>query len=79
MEGAVTGIGTFIKATRRAKGMAARELAAKIDAPLHWINHLENGRIKALPSPERLKAIAAALDVPMRDLLTAAGYLEPEP
>lgn len=75
----MTGLGAFIKAKRRERGMVGRELAAKIDAPLHWVNHLENGRIKTLPSPERLKAIAAALDVPVRDLLIAACYLDMEP
>jgi transcriptional regulator with XRE-family HTH domain len=69
-------LGVFIAAKRKERGLRSIDLAEQTGIPATWIRGLENGRINTMPPPERVKALAAALGVPVRDLLVAAGYLE---
>jgi transcriptional regulator with XRE-family HTH domain len=75
----VSGIGSFIARRRRALDLTAAELAERAGTTRQVIANLENGRVTTLPAPEIVRALAAALDVPVTSLLTAAGYLnDPE-
>jgi transcriptional regulator with XRE-family HTH domain len=75
----MTPLGDYIQDRRTAKGLRSRDLADQTGIPATWIRNLENGRITSLPSPDRLRAIAAALGVTVTDLLIVAGYLDNDP
>lgn len=51
------------------------ELARRAGTNKTTITRLEMGRI---PKPETLQAIAKALDLPPRELLASANYLDPD-
>jgi transcriptional regulator with XRE-family HTH domain len=68
-------LGAYIRARRQALDLSASQLAERADVPVQWIKNIESARIKTFPTPDRLKALAAALEVTTWDLLNAAGYL----
>jgi transcriptional regulator with XRE-family HTH domain len=55
--------------------MSVRDVAAKTGVSVSYITQIENGRRKA-PGPDVLKKLAPAYNVPVRDLLKAAGYMD---
>lgn len=72
-------LGQFIRANRLAMGMTQEELAERIGEGVRQseVSRLEQDRIE-FPRRDRLKAIAAALDVTLGDLLMSTGWLEIE-
>ena len=54
--------------------MSVRKLAEKAEVSHTEIKRIEDG-IRKQPSPNILKAIAAALNVAYNDIMVAAGYL----
>ena len=67
--------GDYLRSLREGQKMSLREAAAKTGVSVSYITQIENGRRKA-PGPEVLKKLAPAYNVPVRDLLKAAGYLD---
>jgi transcriptional regulator with XRE-family HTH domain len=67
--------GEYLRKLREAQKLSLREMAAKTGVSVSYITQIENGRRKA-PGPEVLKWLARAYNVPVRDLLKAAGYLD---
>jgi transcriptional regulator with XRE-family HTH domain len=67
--------GEYLRKLREAQKLSLREMAAKTGVSVSYITQIENGRRKA-PGPEVLKRLAPAYNVPVRDLLKAAGYLD---
>jgi transcriptional regulator with XRE-family HTH domain len=68
-------LGTYIRERRTALDLSAPQLAERAGVPVQWVKNLEHQRIKTFPTPDRLKALAQALEVTTWDLLNAAGYL----
>lgn len=68
-------IGEYLRSLREGQKLSLREVAAKTGVSVSYITQIENGRRKA-PGPEVLKRLAPAYNVPVRDLLRAAGYLD---
>lgn len=68
-------IGEYLRSLREGQKLSLREAAAKTGVSVSYITQIENGRRKA-PGPEVLKRLAPAYNVPVRDLLRAAGYLD---
>lgn len=66
--------GELIRATRTRLGMGSVELAQKLGRHQSFVSRIETGAIKETPQPEVLRAIAAALDLPMSVQLEALGY-----
>ncbi|WP_181873882.1 helix-turn-helix domain-containing protein [Tsukamurella tyrosinosolvens] len=63
--------------TRRKQiGMSIPRLASLTGMADSSYRRIESGEVTA-PSPERLTAIATALDMPASDLFVAAGWLSP--
>jgi len=60
-------VGERIKAFRLKKKFTLRDLSEKVDISISFLSDIENGRSN--PSLERLKGIAAALDIPVSVLL----------
>ena len=67
--------GDYLRSLREQQKMSLREVAAKTGVSVSYITQIENGRRKA-PGPDVLKKLAPAYNVPVRDLLKAAGYLD---
>ena len=65
----------YLRNLREGQKLSLREVAAKTGVSLSYITQIENGRRKT-PSPEVLKKLAPAYNVPVRDLLKAAGYMD---
>lgn len=65
----------LVRNRRRQAGISAAELARRAGTNKTTITRLEMGRI---PKPETLQAIAKALDLPPRELLESAHYLDPD-
>lgn len=67
-------LGDFIKEKRNLKNWSQRDLAAKSGVSNAAISRIESGKRKE-PSSSVLKDIAAALDVPVENLLQQAGVI----
>jgi len=67
--------GEYLRSLREGQKLSLREVAAKTGVSVSYITQIENGRRNA-PGPEVLKKLAPAYNVPVRDLLKAAGYLD---
>lgn len=68
-------IGEYLRSLREGQKLSLREAAARTGVSLSYITQIENGKRKA-PGPEVLRKLAPAYNVPVRDLLKAAGYLD---
>ncbi len=69
-------LGRRIFELRKAKGLTQEELGNLVGVDGSYIGHIEKGRTKT-PSRDVLTRLAQALEVPVQDLLVAAGYLPP--
>lgn len=67
--------GEYLKGLRTEQKLSLRDVAAKTGVSISYLVQIEHGRKKG-PSPEILKRLAPIYNVPVRDLLKAAGYLE---
>ena len=65
----------YMRSLREGQKLSVREAAAKSGVSVSYITQIENERRKT-PSPEVLKKLAPAYNVPVRDLLKAAGYMD---
>ena len=68
-------LGALIRAQRLATGLSLRDLADRTKVSNAYLSQIERGLHE--PSLSVLAAIAAALDVPLGDLLARAGLLSP--
>lgn len=79
MIGAMNELGSYIAAMRERRGYRTQTaLAEAIGKPQTFVSRIERGTAKVLPEPDDLRLIARALNVPMAELLRAAGYLDPD-
>ncbi len=62
-----------LRALRKARGWTQQDLSRVSGLTRSHISRLERGDIQ-LPSSERLRQLATALDTSLDDLLAAAGY-----
>jgi transcriptional regulator with XRE-family HTH domain len=67
-------LGRLIRQHREERGLGIRGLEAASGVNVSSIVSLERGDILT-PQPDTLKSLAAALDVPVSDLFTVAGWL----
>ena len=65
----------YMRNLREGQKLSVREAAAKSGVSVSYITQIENERRKT-PSPEVLKRLAPAYNVPVRDMLKAAGYMD---
>jgi SOS-response transcriptional repressor LexA len=74
----MTALGQRVKALRKARHLSQGELADAVGVERSYIAMIETGRTKN-PSRDVLTGLARALEVPIEDLLIAAGYLQVAP
>lgn len=67
-------IGQMLRERREACGLGIRGLEAASGVNISSIISLERGDILT-PQPDTLKALAAAMELPVSDLFTVAGWL----
>lgn len=65
----------FVRDARDARGMTQEELAEAIGKSFGYIGQLETGKI-GRPRAATLRRLAAALHVPLADLVVATGQLD---
>lgn len=66
-------LGSYIRQGRESQQLSTRALAAKAGIDMAQVVRLEGGKALS-PRPETLDRLAAALDVPLADVLALAGY-----
>lgn len=66
-------LGQFLRTSRQAKGLSIRGLEAIAGVDDGTIVRIEQGAF-ASPAPEKLAALAAALEVPLADVFALADY-----
>ena len=69
--------GAYLKDLRAQRKQSVRGLAASAGIDSGTVSRLEQGAIHA-PSPDTLKQLSTALNVPLADLFTTVGYVTPQ-
>ena len=67
--------GEYMKNLRDEQRLSLRDVAAQTGVSISYLTQIEHDR-KKNPGPDILKKLAPLYNVPVRDLLKAAGYLE---
>ena len=67
--------GQYLKTLRQEHNLSLRDVGVKATISSSYLAQIEQGRRRP-PGPDILKRLAPVYDVPVRDLLKAAGYLE---
>jgi len=69
-------LGEYLRSARQAKGLSSRALARATGIDDATIVRIEQGAFGA-PRPDKLRAIAEALDLPLSDVFALADYVVP--
>jgi len=67
--------GKYIRSLRQEHGLSLRAVGAMAGVSSSYLAQIEHSRRRP-PGPDILKRLAPVYDVPVRDLLKAAGHLE---
>src|SRR5713226_8310999 len=67
--------GPYLKRLRRTKGFSLKQVEGAAQVSNAYLSQMERG-IRKPPHPDILKRLARTYDVPVEELLEAAGYLE---
>jgi transcriptional regulator with XRE-family HTH domain len=73
----VENFGEYLRTLRTEKKLSLREVEAQSGVSNSYLGLIERGR-RPIPGADILKKLAPVYDVPVRDLLNAAGYLKDE-
>lgn len=68
------GLGSLVKHRRIALNLSRSILSFNARVDYYLLTRLENNLLKRVPTPDTLKRLADALDLPEAALLAAAGY-----
>jgi transcriptional regulator with XRE-family HTH domain len=67
--------GTYMRRVRKSRGLTLKQVEIQAKVSNAYISQIERG-LRNPPHPDILKRLAKTYDVPHRELLIAAGYLE---
>ena len=67
--------GAYLRRQRKSKGLTLKQVESQAKVSNAYISQIERG-LRKPPHPDILKRLAKTYDVPHRELLIAAGYLE---
>lgn len=70
-------LGTYLHNTRKQRGLSLKKVEKLAGVSNAYLSQLERGR-RNPPHPDILKRLAKVYEVPLSELLSAAGYLEDE-
>lgn len=65
----------YVRRLRKSKGLTLKQVETQAKVSNAYISQIERG-LRKPPHPDILRRLAKTYDVPHRDLLVAAGYLE---
>lgn len=68
-------LGKYIKEKRTAQKLSIRKLSESADISHTEIKRIEDG-VRKQTSPQVLRSLATALNVPYEELMAAAGYID---
>ena len=74
-ENAMENFGSHIRRLRKLKGLTLKQVEIQAKVSNAYISQIERG-LRKPPHPDILKRLAKTYDVPHRELLVLAGYLE---
>ncbi len=66
---------SYMRTLRKSKGLTLKQVETQAKVSNAYISQIERG-LRKPPHPDILKRLAKTYDVPHRELLVAAGYLE---
>jgi HTH-type transcriptional regulator, competence development regulator len=72
---AMENFGSYMRRLRKSRGLTLKQVETQARVSNAYISQIERG-LRNPPHPDILKRLARAYDVPHRDLLVAARYLE---
>jgi transcriptional regulator with XRE-family HTH domain len=75
MVAAMENFGNYMRRLRKSGGLTLKQVETQAKVSNAYISQIERG-LRRPPHPEILKRLARTYDVPHRELLVAAGYLE---
>ena len=67
--------GSYMRRLRKSKGLTLKQVETQARVSNAYISQIERG-LRKPPHPDILKRLAKTYDVPHRELLVVAGYLE---
>ena len=67
--------GKYVRSLRQDRGLSLRSAGTKAGVSSSYLAQIEHGRRRP-PGPDILKRLAPVYDVPVRELMRAAGHLE---
>jgi transcriptional regulator with XRE-family HTH domain len=67
--------GDYLRSLREQQRLSLRDVAAKTGVSISYITMIEHSKRKP-PGPDVLKKLALSYNVPVKDLMKAAGYLD---
>jgi len=67
--------GAYMRLLRKSRGLTLKQVEVQAKVSNAYISQIERG-LRNPPHPDILKRLAKTYDVPHRDLLIVAGYLE---
>jgi transcriptional regulator with XRE-family HTH domain len=67
--------GSYMRRLRKSRGLTLKQVETHANVSNAYISQIERG-LRKPPHPDILKRLAKTYDVPHRELLVAAGYLE---
>jgi transcriptional regulator with XRE-family HTH domain len=70
-------LATYLRTIRKQKGLSLKKVEKAAGVSNAYLSQLERGR-RNPPHPDILKRLANVYEVPVAELLSAAGYLEEE-
>ena len=70
-------LAAYLRNVRKARGLSLKKVEGLAGVSNAYLSQLERGR-RNPPHPDILKRLAKVYEVPVNDLLSAAGYLEQE-
>ena len=68
--------GEFLKELRKRKGVTLKQVEEGTGLSNAHISQMETGTRRRLPSPDKLKALAAYFNVAIKEMLEKAGYVD---
>jgi len=75
MVAAMENFGNYMRRLRKTKGLTLKQVEGQAKVSNAYISQIERG-LRRPPHPDILRRLAKTYDVPQRELLVAAGYLE---
>ena len=72
---AAKSFGSYLRSLRKSRGLSLKKVEMAASVSNAYLSQIERG-LRKPPHPDILKRLAKVFDVPLNDMLIAAGYME---